>query len=160
MFIMSRLPITQEGYNQLQERLRYLREEKKPAIISAIASSRELGDLSENAEYQEARKEQSFVEGEIIKIENQLANAEIVKTAQLSGNIVKFGAFVTILNQENEKILTYQVVSNVEADIAKKKISISSPIGKALINKKLGDVVEVLLPGGSKYYEILKVEFK
>lgn len=160
MFIMSRLPITLDGYKRLQERLRYLKEEKKPAIISAIASSRELGDLSENAEYHEARKEQSFVEGEILKIENQIANSEIVNTAHLSGDIIRFGAFVTIENQDNRKVVTYQIVSNIEADIAMNKISICSPIGKALINKKVGDVVEVLLPGGTKYYEVLKVEFK
>ncbi|AHX11568.1 transcription elongation factor GreA domain protein [Neorickettsia helminthoeca str. Oregon] len=157
---MEKLPITREGYVRLKDELEHLVKVVKPSIIAAVAQARELGDLSENAEYHEARKEQSFVEGKILELESQLAKAEIIDVSQLSGDKVKFGASVTVENLENGTSTTYQIVGNVESNIKERKISLSSPIGKAIMNKEAGDVVEIELPNGQKIYKILKVEFK
>lgn len=157
---MQKMPITCEGYKKLQEQLDHLKEDVKPSIIKAIAQARELGDLSENAEYHEARKEQSFVEGKILNLENQLVKAEIINISELSGDTVKFGATVTIENQDDDSVIMYQIVSDCESDISKKKISIYSPIGSSLISKSVGDYVNVILPSGEKTFKILNVEFK
>ncbi|ACT69615.1 transcription elongation factor GreA [Neorickettsia risticii] len=157
---MRKLPITREGYCKLQEELEKLVKVVKPSVIAAVAQARELGDLSENAEYHEARKEQSFVEGKIRELQLHLSEAEVIDVSQFTGERVKFGASVTLENMENESVLVYQIVGNLESDIKEGKISVSSPIGKAVMNKEVGEIVEIDLPSGKKTYKILGVEFR
>ncbi|KYH12667.1 transcription elongation factor GreA [Neorickettsia sp. 179522] len=157
---MRRLPITKEGYCKLQEELDNLVKVVKPSVIAAVAQARELGDLSENAEYHEARKEQSFVEGKIRELQLYLSEAEVIDVSQLTGKRVKFGASVTLENMESENVLIYKIVGNLESDIKEGKISVSSPIGKAVMNKEVGEIVEIDLPSGRKIYKILSVEFR
>lgn len=157
---MNKIPLTQQGYDMLQKELKHLKEIVKPAIITSIAAAKAQGDLSENAEYHEARKEQSFVEGRILAVEDQLARGEIIDTAKFSGDTVKFGAFVTIENQEDDSVIKYQIVSDCECNIAAKKIPISSPLSRALVNKKIGDYITVNLPNGEKTFKILQVGFR
>lgn len=151
--------MTGEGYTALNEELKNLKTVERPAIIAAIAEAREHGDLSENAEYHAAKEKQSFIEGRVAELEDKLARADVIDTSKLSGDRVKFGATVTVLDEETEVESRYKIVGEDEADVAEGKISITSPIARALIGKELEDVVEVAAPGGAKSFEILKVEF-
>ena len=151
--------MTGEGYTALNEELKNLKTVERPAIIAAIAEAREHGDLSENAEYHAAKEKQSFIEGRVAELEDKLARADVIDTSKLSGDRVKFGATVTVLDEETEVESRYKIVGEDEADVAQGKISITSPIARALIGKELEDVVEVAAPGGAKSFEILKVEF-
>lgn len=157
---MSKFPITRAAYAKLEQEVKKLKAEDRPKIIKEIATAREKGDLSENAEYHAAREQQSHTEGRIIELEDKIARAEIIDISKLSGDQVKFGATVTLIDDDTEEEVQYIIVGEYEIDIAKGRISISSPIAKALIGKTEGDLVEVLTPGGTKSYEILSVEFK
>jgi transcription elongation factor GreA len=154
---MARIPITRNGYNQLHKELVNLKKVVRPQVIKAIEEARAHGDLSENAEYVAAKERQSFVETKIREIEQKLANAEIMDTLQSSDGRVGFGSTVTLENCDNGEKVTYQIVGPDESDIPSGKISIASPIGKALIGKELDDEVIVKTPGGTKKYTILKI---
>ncbi len=157
---MSTIPLTVSGAERLQQELHRLKTIERPAIIEAIAEARAQGDLSENAEYDAARERQGFVEGRIQELEGTLSNAQIINPAELDvdGNIV-FGATVEIEELESGKRLSYQIVGDVEADIRSSRISISSPVARALIGRSVGDVVEVQAPGGVREYEILDIRY-
>lgn len=151
--------MTAEGYTALDAELKNLKTVERPSIIAAISEAREHGDLAENAEYHAAKEKQSFIEGRVADLEDKLARADVIDTSKLHGSTVKFGATVTIIDEETEKQSRYKIVGEDEADVASGKVSITSPIARALIGKEAEEVVEVTAPGGSKSYEILKVEF-
>jgi transcription elongation factor GreA len=151
--------MTAEGLNRLQEELRHLKGEERPAVIRAIAEARAHGDLSENAEYHAARERQSFIEGRITELEAIIPSVEVIDTAKMSGDQVRFGAYVTVVDEETEHEKTYRIVGQYEADMKAGTISISSPLAKALIGKKVGTSVEVPAPGGSRVYEIAGVKY-
>jgi transcription elongation factor GreA len=151
--------MTAPGLQRLEDELRQLKAEERPAVIRAIAEARSHGDLSENAEYHAARERQSFIEGRIGELEEIISAAEVIDPASLSGDQVKFGAHVHLVDEETEKEATYQIVGVHEADIKLGRLSISSPLAKALIGKKTGDTISVPAPGGDRSYEILSVRF-
>ena len=157
---MTKVPLTVAGAEKLRAELHELRAVQRPSIITAIAEARSHGDLSENAEYHAAKERQSFIEGRIAEIEAKLANAQIIDPALLDadGRCV-FGATVELEDVANREVVTYQIVGEDEADIKRGKISISSPIARALIGKYSGDVAEVAAPGGTREYEILDVKY-
>jgi transcription elongation factor GreA len=151
--------MTAPGLLRLEEELRHLKSVERPSIIRAIAEARSHGDLSENAEYHAARERQSFIEGRVIELEEIVSAAEVIDPSTLSGDHVKFGAHVKLVDEETDKEATYQIVGVHEADIKQARLSISSPLAKALIGKKIGDTVSVPAPGGDRTYEILAVQF-
>ncbi len=151
--------MTAEGYQALDEELKRLKTQERPAVIAAIAEARTHGDLSENAEYHAAKERQGWIEGRIAVIEDQSARAQIIDVSKLSGDQVKFGATVSVVDEDTEEEARYQIVGEHEADVRLGKISIASPIARAMIGKERGDVVEVNTPGGVKAYEILKIEW-
>lgn len=152
--------MTAAGFNRLQEELKHLKISERPAVIKAIAEAREHGDLSENAEYHAARERQSFIEGRVLELEDKISRAEVIDPTKLSGDTVKFGATVTLADQDTDEETTYQIVGQDESDIKQRLLSIQAPLARALINKSVGDSVEVSTPGGSKLYEIVTVEFR
>ncbi len=156
---MSKFPITKKGHAKLMEEIKFLKHTERPAIIEAIASAREFGDLSENAEYHAAREKQSMVEGKIQDLEDKVARAEVIDISKLSGSTIKFGATVKLIDEDAEEEVTYKIVGEYEANLARKMISISSPIAKALIGKAANDMIEVITPKGSKAYEVLEVSY-
>lgn len=156
---MDKLHITAEGYKNLEEELKKLKTIDRPNVIKAIAEAREHGDLSENAEYHAAKERQSFIEGRLADLENKLSRANIIDVSSLTGNIVKFGATLTLSDEETGKKSSYQIVGVEETDVEKGRISISSPLARALVGKTIGDSVEVNTPSGPKNYEIIKIEF-
>ncbi len=151
--------MTAPGLQRLEEELRHLKATERPAIIRSIAEARTHGDLSENAEYHAARERQSFIEGRIGELEEIVAAAEIIDPSSLSGDQVKFGAHVRLIDEETEKESEYQIVGQHEAEIKLGRLSVSSPLAKALIGRKVGDAVSVPAPGGDRSYEILEVRF-
>ena len=151
--------MTAPGLQRLEEELRQLKSVERPAIIRAIAEARTHGDLSENAEYHAARERQSFIEGRIAELEEIVSSAEVIDPASLKGDHVKFGAHVRLVDEETEKEAKYQIVGMYEADIKSGRLSVSSPLAKSLIGKKVGDTVSVPAPGGDRSYEILEVRF-
>jgi transcription elongation factor GreA len=157
---MTKIPMTADGFSRLEEELKHLKSVERQAVIRAIAEAREHGDLSENAEYHAARERQSFIEGRVAELEDKISRAEVIDVSRLSGKEVKFGATVTLLDEDTEEKASYQIVGQDESDIAAKRLSISSPLARALIGKHVGDTIEVTTPGGSKSYEITKVAFK
>jgi transcription elongation factor GreA len=157
---MDKVPMTLDGFERLEEELKRLKTVERPEIIKAIATAREHGDLSENAEYHAAKERQSFNEGRISEIENKIANAEIIDVSKLSGKIVKFGAKIKLMDEDTEEDSSYQIVGEHEADINNGFLSINAPLARALIGKTVGDSVEVVTPKGSKGFEIIKVSFK
>ncbi|MCX7374803.1 MAG: transcription elongation factor GreA [Alphaproteobacteria bacterium] len=156
---MQKFPITAEGLAKLEDELKHLRAEERPAVIRAIAEAREHGDLSENAEYHAARERQSFIEGRIAELESIIPSSDVIDTSKLSGTQVRFGARVTVIDEETDEAKTYRIVGQYEADMKTGSISISSPLAKALMGKKVGDSVEVPAPGGARAYEIKGVAF-
>jgi transcription elongation factor GreA len=156
---MERIPMTAQGYKSLEKEVNELKTVERPAITKMIAEARAHGDLSENAEYHAAKERQSFVEGRVIELEDMIGRAEVIDVSRLSGSSVKFGATVTMVDEDTDQKRKYQIVGDHEADATKGRISISSPIARALIGKSKGDTVEVAAPGGARSYEILKVEF-
>ncbi len=157
---MQKIPLTVQGANKLREELDELKTVVRPRIIAAIAEAREHGDLKENAEYHAAREQQSFAEGRIAEIEGKLSNANIIDVTKMDakGKVI-FGATVTIEDLDSEEVVTYQIVGEDEADIKEGRISVGSPIARALIGKEVEDVVTVKAPGGEKEYEIIKIEY-
>jgi len=157
---MEKFPMTAGGYAQIQTELRRLTSEERPRIIEAIAEARAHGDLSENAEYHAAKEAQGMNEAKIAEFEDVLSRAEVIDVSKLNGDTVKFGATASLLDEDSEEKRTYQIVGELEADVKKGRISITSPIARALIGKRVGDVVEVTTPSGPRSYEILKIDFR
>lgn len=157
---LERIPMTIEGFRKLEADLHRLKSEERPRIIQAIAEARALGDLSENAEYHAAKEAQGQNEARVADLEDKLARAEVIDTATLSGSTVKFGATVTVVDEDTEEKVKYQIVGDSEASVRDGKISISSPIARALIGKSKGDAIEVITPKGARSYELLKIEWK
>ena len=157
---MDKVPMTAVGHSALEAELKMRQQEERPRIIQAISEARSHGDLSENAEYHAAKEAQSLNEGRIADLEDRLSRAEVIDVSKLSGNTIKFGATVTLIDEDTEEKKVFQIVGESEADVKNGKVSISSPTGRALIGKKAGDNVEVNTPGGGKSYEVLKVAFQ
>lgn len=149
--------MTREGLDVLEAELRRLKSEERPAVIKAIAEAREHGDLSENAEYHAARERQSFIEGRIAELEDVTSRAETIDLTGMSGEVIKFGAYVMVADTDTDEETTYRIVGAMEADLEQGKISVTSPLARALIGKTIGDVVEVATPGGGKSYEVCEV---
>jgi transcription elongation factor GreA len=157
---MERVPMTTEGFKVLEAELHRLKAEERPRIIQAIAEARAHGDLSENAEYHAAKEAQGMNESRVADLEDKLSRADVVDTAKLSGTSIKFGATVTLVDEDTDEKVKYKIVGDLEADVKSGKISISSPIARALIGKSKGDTAEVVTPKGARSYEVLKVEWK
>ena len=157
---MEKFPMTLAGYQKLEADLKKLKNEERPAVIQAIAEARAHGDLSENAEYHAAKERQGWIESQILDLEDKYTRAEVIDVAKLNGDSVKFGATVTLIDEDTEEEKVWQIVGDLEADVKQRRISISSPIARALIGKSVGDTVEVQAPGGARSYEIEKVLFK
>jgi transcription elongation factor GreA len=157
---MNKIPMTSDGFGRLEEELKQLKSVERPAIIRAIAEAREHGDISENAEYHAARERQSFIEGRVLELEDKISRAEVIDVSKLSGKVIKFGATVTLIDEDTDEKSAYQIVGEDEADIKSKRLAITAPLARALVGKTVGDTVEVTTPGGSKSYEISKVQFK
>lgn len=156
---MNKVPMTVRGFETLKEELRWRQQEERPRIIEAIAEARSHGDLSENAEYHAAKEQQSLNEGQINELEDLTARADVIDVSKLTGDKIKFGATVQLVDEDTEEEKTYQIVGDQEADVKEGRISISSPIARALIGKEVGDTIEVNAPGGARGYEIVKVSF-
>ncbi len=156
---MEKIPMTAEGYQALDAELKRLKSEERPAVIQAISEARSHGDLSENAEYHAAKERQAFIETRLAEIEDKIARAQVIDVSKLSGKQVKFGATVQLVDEDSGEKSKYKIVGEDESDVKAGKISITSPIARALIGKEEGDVVEVMAPGGAKSYEIVKVKY-
>ena len=156
---MEKIPLTQAGFDKLDEELKHLKTVERPAIIKAIAEAREHGDLSENAEYHSAKEKQSFIEGRVKELEGAISLADVIDPAKLSGSI-KFGATVELADEDTDEEKTYQIVGEYEADIDAGRLNIKSPLARALIGKDEGDSVDVRTPGGTRAYEILSITYK
>jgi len=157
---MEKVPMTAEGHAAMMDEIKHLKSVERPRIIKAIEEARSHGDLSENAEYHAAKEQQSLNEGRIDELQDKLARAEIIDVSKLSGDTITFGATVTLVDEDTEEKKVWQIVGEPEADAKKGRISITSPLAKALIGKTKGAVVEVNAPGGAKGYEIKKVEWR
>jgi transcription elongation factor GreA len=156
---MEKIPMTAAGHAALESELKRRMGQERPRIIELISEARGHGDLSENAEYHAAKEAHGLNEGRILELEDQLSRAEIIDVSKLSGKTIKFGATVTLVDEDTEEKKKYQIVGDVEADVKQGRISISSPIARALIGKTKGDTVEVTTPGGARSYEVLDVKF-
>jgi transcription elongation factor GreA len=156
---MNKLPMTVDGYARLQEEIKRLKSTDRPAVIRAIAEARTHGDLAENAEYHAARERQSFIEGRLADLEDRVARAEVIDLSKLSGSVVKFGATVTLADEETDEEQTFQIVGEDEADIKDGRLSVTSPLARALIGKGEGDSVEVSTPRGNRSYEVVTVAY-
>ncbi|WP_424959158.1 transcription elongation factor GreA [Hyphomicrobium sp. 1Nfss2.1] len=157
---MERVPMTVEGFRSLEAELHRLKSEERPRIIQAIAEARSHGDLSENAEYHAAKEQQGLNEARVADLEDRLGRADVIDTTKLSGDTVKFGATVTLVDEDTDEKVKYRIVGDFEASVKDGKISISSPIARALIGKSKGDTAEVTTPKGPRSYEVLKIEWK
>lgn len=157
---MDRMPITGKGFVALEEELKDRQQVQRPRIIDAISEARSHGDLSENAEYHAAKEAQSHNEGRIMELESMIARAEIIDVSKLTGDKIKFGATVKLVDEDTDQEKIYQIVGDPEADVKSGRVSISSPVARALIGKGVGDTVEVTTPGGGKSYEIVEVAFR
>ena len=157
---MDKVPLTIKGYAALEEELRQRQQVERPRIIQAIAEARSLGDLSENAEYHAAKEAQALNEGRILELESLISRAEVIDVTKLSGDRIKFGATVKLVDEDTEEEKTYQIVGEPEADVRSGRVSVTSPIARALMGKTVGDTVEVTTPGGGKSYEVIKVMFR
>ena len=156
---MEKFPLTKQGFIALEQELKNLKGVERPNIIAAIAEARSHGDLSENAEYSAAKEKQSFIEGRIQDLEAVLSRAQVIDVAATKSDVIRFGATVSVADEDTNEEKTYQIVGDYEADIEKNKISLSSPLAKALIGKEVGDVAEYMAPGGKKYFEIIDVSY-
>jgi transcription elongation factor GreA len=154
---MEKIPMTVEGHQALDVELKRLKTTERPSVIAAISEARSHGDLSENAEYHAAKERQSYIEGRIAELEDKLARAQVIDVTKLSGNTIKFGATVTVIDEDTESQAKYKIVGEDEASVKDGKVSITSPIARAMIGKEEGDVVEVAAPGGSKSFEIVTI---
>jgi transcription elongation factor GreA len=156
---MNKVPMTASGFEALKEELRWRQQEERPRIIEAISEARAHGDLSENAEYHAAKEAQSLNEGRIVELEDLTTRAEVIDVSKLSGDKIKFGATVVLVDEDTEEKKTYKIVGDQEADVKSGRISISSPIARALIGKEVGDAIEVLAPGGARGYGSVMVQW-
>ena len=157
---MEKIPMTAAGYAVLENELKHCQQVERPRIIQQITEARSHGDLSENAEYHAAKEQQGMTEARVADLEDKLSRAEVIDVSKLSGNQVMFGATVSLIDEDTEAKVKYRIVGELEANVKEGKISIGSPIARALLNKQKGDVVEVSTPGGGKSYEIVKIEYK
>ena len=156
---MDKVPMTAVGYTAMMDEIKHLKTVERPRIIEQIEEARAHGDLSENAEYHAAKERQGWIEARVLDLEDKLSRADVIDISKLSGDSVKFGATVTVVDEDTEDEAEYQIVGEFEADVKSGKISITSPIARALIGKHKGDSVEVMTPGGGKSYEIIRVRF-
>ena len=156
---MEKVPMTAEGHAAMMDEIKHLKSVERPRIIKAIEEARSHGDLSENAEYHAAKEQQGWTEARVAELEDKISRADVIDISKLSGKTVVFGARVTLVDEESDEESTYQIVGEFEADVKKGKISVTSPIARAIIGKSVGDSVEVATPGGGKSYEILKVKW-
>jgi transcription elongation factor GreA len=156
---MEKVPMTAEGHAAMMDEIKHLKSVERPRIIKAIEEARSHGDLSENAEYHAAKEQQGWTEARVAELEDKISRADVIDISKLSGKTVMFGARVTLVDEESDEEATYQIVGEFEADVKKGKISVTSPIARAIIGKSVGDSVEVATPGGGKSYEILKVKW-
>ena len=156
----DKVPMTADGFARMEAELKHLKNVARPEVITAIAEAREHGDLSENAEYHAARERQSVIEGRVGELEDKMARAQVIDVSKLSGKVVKFGATVTLVDEDTDEEMTYQLVGEDEADVKQGLLGITSPIARSIIGKTVGDSVEVTTPKGVKGYEILKVRFR
>jgi transcription elongation factor GreA len=157
---MEKIPMTRDGYDRLHVELKQLKNVDRHEVIKAIAVARELGDLSENAEYHAARERQGFIEGRINELEDKLSRAEVIDISTLGGSTIKFGAKVTLIDEDTEETVRYQIVGDDESNLHEGKISLSSPLARALISKEAGDTIDVKTPGGVRSYEITEVSYQ
>lgn len=157
---MQKVPMTAAGYQRLEEEIKQLKSVERPSIIEQIAEARSHGDLSENAEYHAAREKQSFIEGRLMDLEDKLSRADVIDTSKMTGNVVKFGAIVKVVDDDTEVEQTFQIVGEYEANIDKGLLALTAPLPRALIGKTVGDTVEVTTPKGAKAYELLEVKYK
>jgi transcription elongation factor GreA len=158
--MIVKIPITLTGFNQLQEEVKTLKNIDRPAVIQALSDAREHGDLKENAEYHAARERQSFIEGRILELEDRLSRVDVIDPAKMTGNTIKFGATVEVVDDATNEEHTYQIVGEYEANFEEGRLSLTAPLSRALIGKTVGDTVEVNTPKGVKTYEVLKVLYK
>ena len=156
---MEKFPLTKQGYLALEQELKNLKGVERPNIIAAIAEARSHGDLSENAEYSAAKEKQSFIEGRIQELEAVISRAQVIDIASIKADVIRFGATVQVADEDTDEEKTYQIVGDYEADIEKNKISLSSPLAKALIGKEVGDIAEYTAPGGRKSFEIIDIQY-
>lgn len=156
---MEKVHMTPEGFKTLEDELKNLKFVERPAVVNAIAEARALGDLSENAEYQYAKNKQGFIEGRIKELESKLARAEVIDITKLTGTSVKFGSTVTICDVNTDEEITYKIVGVDEADIKTKRLSMESPLARALIGKEVGDEIKLTTPSGKKEYEIVEIKY-
>lgn len=156
---MEKFPLTKKGFLRLEQELKNLKGVERPSIIAAIAEARSHGDLSENAEYSAAKEKQSFIEGRIQELEAVVSRAQVIDPAEVKGDVIRFGATVAVVDVDTDKENSYQIVGDYEADINENRISLSSPLAKALIGKEVGDEVEYVAPGGKKTFEILEISY-
>ncbi|MBM3490689.1 MAG: transcription elongation factor GreA [Alphaproteobacteria bacterium] len=157
---MDKIPMTGHGFTQLEEELRRLKFVERPAVARALEEARGHGDLSENAEYEAAKERQAFIERRVAEVETKLSRAQIIDTSKLTGDTVKFGATVTVVDEDVDEEMSFQIVGEDEADIKKHRLSIKSPLARALIGKQVGEAVEVRTPGGGKVYELVKIVYR
>jgi len=157
---MQKFPMTVQGHAALEAELKHLKSVERPEIINAIAVARDHGDLKENAEYHAAKEKQGFIEGRIQELESKLSLSQVIDPTSMSGDVVRFGATVKIVNEDTDEESVYQIVGEDEANVKDGKISVTSPFARAMITKEVGDAFEVIAPGGSKGYEILEVDYK
>jgi transcription elongation factor GreA len=158
--MMEKVPMTANGHQAMLDEIKHLKSVERPRIIRLITEARAHGDLSENAEYHAAKDQQGWVEARVAELEDKVSRAEVIDVSKLSGDTVKFGAFVTLVDEDSEDESVYQIVGEFEADVKKGKISVTSPIARAIIGKRKGDSVEVMTPGGGKSYEIVRIRYK
>jgi transcription elongation factor GreA len=156
---MEKVPMTAEGYQALDAELKRLKTQERPSVIAAISEARSHGDLSENAEYHAAKERQGFIEGQIAVIEDKISRAQVIDVSKLSGKQVKFGATVSLVDEDTDEESRYQIVGEHEADVKMGRISITAPLARVMIGKEVGDILEVITPGGVKAYEVMKVEW-
>ena len=157
--LIEKIPMTAAGYANLEAEIKRLKTIERPAVIRQIEEARAHGDLSENAEYHAAKERQGFIEGRVMELEDKISRAQVIDVSKLSGKTIKFGATVTLVDEDTDEESRYQIVGEFEADVKEGRISIVSPMARALIGKTVGDTVEVATPGGGRSYDILKVEF-
>lgn len=152
--------MTAAGFAQIEAELRRLKKVKRPEAIRALAAAREHGDISENAEYHAAKERQAFIEGRMAELEDKVSRADVIDVSKLSGKVVKFGATVKLADEDTDAEVTYQIVGEVEADVKKGRLSVTSPLARALIGKSTGDTVDVETPGGARSFEIIRVRYR
>ena len=151
--------MTERGYGMLQDEMKRLKTVERPAVINALEEARSHGDLSENAEYHAAKERQAFIEGRLMELEDKVSRAQVIDPRSLSGDVVRFGATVTLADEDTDEESTYQIVGEDEGDIGQGLLSLTSPLARAMIGKETGDSIEVTAPGGSRAYEIMKVKY-